>query len=113
MYTRNCSKYLLRPQHLRRPRHLALPTRRLIVKKSRATAQFASQNLSRKQRILSGAVLPVGITYIRIASNSGQRVRQGKRFDVYTGKTILDSAEKTDVIDTISAVSHGKKMRNR
>ncbi len=80
--------------HQRRPRRLPLPLP--IAKKSRATVQFASRNLSRKQRILSGAELRAEIICTKIASSSGQRAKPGKRFDACIGKTVLDVAERTD-----------------
>lgn len=89
-------KYSPLHPHLRHPRRLPLPTRLPIVKKSRVTAQYASRNLSQKQRTLSGAVPRVGITCTRTASSSGQGAKPGKRFDVYIGKTALDAAERTD-----------------
>lgn len=62
---------------------------------------------------LSGAVPHVGITCTRTASSSGQGAKRGKRFDVCIGETVLEAAEKTDLTDTLSAVRHGKKTRNR
>ncbi len=85
-------KYSLAPPPPRPPRLLSLLMHPPIVKKCRATAQFASPNLSRKQRTLSGAVLLVETTSTINVSNSGQRARPGKRFDVYIGKRVLDAA---------------------
>ena len=57
--------------------------------------QSASRNLRRKQRTLYGVVVRVEIICTKTASSSGLRAKQGKRFDVFIGKTILDALERT------------------
>ena len=102
-------RYLLVLPRSRRPRRLPLPKNPPTVKKSAVTARFASRNLNRKQTISSGAEQPVGTTYTRTVSSSGQGAKRGKRFDVYIGKTVLDTVEMTGMADALSAVHHGKK----
>ncbi len=87
-------KYSPLHPHQRRPRRLPLPLP--IAKKSRATVQFASRNLNRKQRILSGAELHAEIICTKTASSNGRRAKPGKRFDACIGKTVLDAAERTN-----------------
>ena len=96
-----------------RPKRLPLPTHHPIAKRSLVTAQFASPNLRRKQRTLSGAVPRVGTTCTRTASSNGQGAKPGRRFDVCIGKTGLDAAERTDSTDALSAVRHGVETRTR
>jgi len=72
---------LQHPHPLHRKPHQKIPR---TAKKCQETARFASPSLSPKMKRLCGAKLRVGIIFTRLASNSGLRVRLGRKYDVFT-----------------------------